>query len=481
MARTDKQLSYEERYKEKMEKYKEVYKIRTEFASKFKLKSEKTEGYSETGDSTAVSSETASDDSAAQGDYSGVKYDPNNMTKEQLINANLKGSCGISESDLNAWIARGAKNNRCVVCGGNHMEGRAAAFLKGEKEFGIRADAMIAHAAHESGWGSSKICHDKANFFGINAVDSSPYASATGWDGYNGGITGGMGWVAEGYTYRSKKKSSSPDQDTFYLMLFPQASQTWHSYASDKKWHTKICAIWAGAPKGKEVGEKASTTSTSNTKATTSNASIKTTFQVTRDIKTQSQSTDEDIMEFESSKNYMKYSVLMDAPPGKMRSGVYVPPSTNRKDYARYRLENAFIQKWQGWAPLDSSRFIHLAGPQENMYSSEARVVFELLRTKLGWNKIKVVHGFQPYRTIGLRSMHNAGIAMDIYVENIYEAIYVADTAWSLGVRAVAIGGADLDETQSGFVHIDCGPKGFWVLNHHDVYKGPGTFKFAKG
>lgn len=476
MSRTDKQLSYEERYKQKMEKYKEVYKMRTDFASKFKLKPEKTKGYYLTGDVEAGTKSTNSnaDDSASQKDYSQIEYDPNGMTKEELINVNLQGSCGISEDELNAWIAKGAKNNRCVVCGGNHMEGRAAAFLQGEKEFGIRADAFISHAAHETGWGSSRICHDKSNFYGIGAFDASPYASAHGWDGYNGGITGGMGWISENYVYRSKKHSGKPDQSTFYLMRHPQSANAGHAYATDAGWHTKIASIWAGAPKGKAV----SSTSQGSNQQSTPNVSKNPTIK-SMDFHIKEESNEVNIID-EDSKHFMEYAVPMNVPPGTFRYGRYVPPAITRRDYARYRLENAYMQRWEGWAPLDGKAFIHLSGPQENLYSPEAQNVFNLLRMKLDMNIIKVIHGFEPRLEPGVRNMHNVGMAMDIYVSNVYEALYVADTAWTMGVRAIAIGGSELDASHPGFVHIDCGPKAFWPLNEHDVYKGPNTFKVIK-
>jgi hypothetical protein len=163
-----------------------------------------------------------------------------------------------------------------------------------------------------------------------------------------------------------------------------------------------------------------------------------------------------------------------------MKKGRYSPPNVPRSGYTRSRFEDVRLNGWNGWKPLHST-FIHLGGPQENLYAPEAQVVFTRLKERLGWDKIKVVHGFQAKREEGIISTHNVGMAMDIYVENIYEAIYVADTAWVMGLRAVAIGGSELDESSPGFVHIDCGPKAFWPLNHHDVYKGIGTFKFTKG
>lgn len=57
-----------------------------------------------------------------------------------------------------------------------------ADFINAQDEVYINAAMELAFAIHESGWGSSRIARDKNNLFGINAVDSDPYGSATSFD-----------------------------------------------------------------------------------------------------------------------------------------------------------------------------------------------------------------------------------------------------------------------------------------------------------
>lgn len=47
-----------------------------------------------------------------------------------------------------------------------------------EAQYDLNALYLMAHAIHESGWGTSKIAQDKKNLFGYGAVDSDPYNGA---------------------------------------------------------------------------------------------------------------------------------------------------------------------------------------------------------------------------------------------------------------------------------------------------------------
>jgi len=58
------------------------------------------------------------------------------------------------------------------------LKGLGAVFNKSAKENDFDVLHAIAHAALESGWGTSKIAHDKNNIFGWACYDSSPYQSA---------------------------------------------------------------------------------------------------------------------------------------------------------------------------------------------------------------------------------------------------------------------------------------------------------------
>ena len=161
---------------------------------------------------------------------------------------------------------------------------------------------------------------------------------------------------------------------------------------------------------------------------------------------------------------------------GELRAGFYYPPVVPRAGYIHLRQSEANNYDKKGWRPLDPRKFIHMEEVRENFYAPDAALVFDNLYLKLKWDKVKVIRGFDPHPEQGKYSPHTIGIAMDIAVQNIYEALYVADTAWSCGIRAIAIGGKYLDKDRPGFVHVDIGPKAEWYYDHHDVYSGPGTF-----
>ena len=54
-------------------------------------------------------------------------------------------------------------------------------------------------------------------------------------------------------------------------------------------------------------------------------------------------------------------------------------------------------------------------------------------------------------------------------MKNTQEAIRIADTAWLLGIRSIAIG--------PRFVHLDVGPESVWGYDNLPVYRGPGSIK----
>ena len=60
----------------------------------------------------------------------------------------------------------------------NNLYKMIPTFLEIQKEYGINAQFMLAHAIWETGWGSSPISQYKNNFFGYQAYDSAPFTCA---------------------------------------------------------------------------------------------------------------------------------------------------------------------------------------------------------------------------------------------------------------------------------------------------------------
>lgn len=69
---------------------------------------------------------------------------------------------------------------------------------------------------------------------------------------------------------------------------------------------------------------------------------------------------------------------------------------------------------------------------------------------------------------------HGWGGAIDIGTHGMKDALRIADTAWGIGFRAVAVGGSL--SAGRGFVHVDCSPPGSWGYGY-GTYKGPGSIK----
>ncbi len=139
-----------------------------------------------------------------------------------------------TEDELNDWIK--SKN------ASSPFNGHADIFIEAAKQSGLDPRYIIAHAALESGWGTSTIAKNKNNYFGIGAFDSSPYASAYKFgSGLAAGIIGGANWIAKNY-YNSKYQ-----QKTLRQMRWNKGV---HQYATDTGWDTKIAQIMCGAPGG---------------------------------------------------------------------------------------------------------------------------------------------------------------------------------------------------------------------------------------
>lgn len=168
-------------------------------------------------------------------------------------------------------------------------------------------------------------------------------------------------------------------------------------------------------------------------------------------------------MTVESEATEINHSV----PIGKINGMRFSAPKYVRGIYVHERKQSNEFRAREGYMPLPAHEFIHLNGPQENYYAPEALKLFSILRDRLGYKQLIVVRGYEPDTENS--SSHSLGIAMDIYVETPEEAIKIADTAWGMGIRAIAIG--------PKFVHVDAGPEATWGYDNLAVYHGPGTVK----
>ncbi|AYJ74089.1 putative endo-beta-N-acetylglucosamidase [Bacillus phage BSP15] len=146
-----------------------------------------------------------------------------------LKNSDLGYTDGkLTAEDLDKWIESKAPE-------GSMMRGMGSAFLKAGQESGLDPRYLIAHAAQETGWGTSNILKDKNNWFGIGAFDNSPHASAKTFGGKQQGIIDGAKWIAQ--NYYSKGNTT--------LDKMKKAG-----YATDPQWTNNISNIMKNAPTG---------------------------------------------------------------------------------------------------------------------------------------------------------------------------------------------------------------------------------------
>lgn len=153
---------------------------------------------------------------------------------EQIIHQDLGVWTPITPEEMDAWIDKWKPE-------GCRFTGKGYVFVEAGYITGLDPRYIMAHAALESGWGTSPISMDKNNFFGINAVDWAPYENASSFDGgFDEGIIEGAKWIARNYY-----NNSNYNQKTLYTM---RNNNGQHQYATDEEWHISIAEIMVGAP-----------------------------------------------------------------------------------------------------------------------------------------------------------------------------------------------------------------------------------------
>ena len=138
---------------------------------------------------------------------------------------------GLNAGQLNNWIR--------ATSPGSPFNGQGNVFMEAQKQSGLDARYILAHAALESAWGRSNIAKRYNNYFGIGAFDNDPNnAKNFSNSGLASGIINGAKWIAKNY-YNSSYK-----QTTLYKM---RNNNGVHQYATDPNWHNKIANIMKGS------------------------------------------------------------------------------------------------------------------------------------------------------------------------------------------------------------------------------------------
>lgn len=173
-----------------------------------------------------------------------------------------KGYSGIvSAEQINAFLNSTASGRAGT------LKGTGQYFIDAAKLYGVNEIYLLAHAIHETAWGTSNfakgyVCNGATyySFYGIAAFDSNPnntqnYAVKQGWNSIRNGIVGGAQWISTNYV-----KNITCNQNTLYKMRwnYPQYARgqgVGHQYATDPLWASKIANIMASAYKSMGISQ----------------------------------------------------------------------------------------------------------------------------------------------------------------------------------------------------------------------------------
>ncbi|HHY74228.1 MAG TPA: S-layer protein [Bacillus bacterium] len=160
-------------------------------------------------------------------DYS---FDGKNFTKgtydQYFNNLPLLSETSYSATELDRFIASQSPNSPLI--------GLGAVFKEAERETGVNALYLLAHAIHESSWGTSKIATEKYNLYGIRAIDADAYNSAMEFASFEDCILYAAKYVRDNYL--------TPGERSFYngSFLGHKGAGVTLFYASDPYWGQKI-------------------------------------------------------------------------------------------------------------------------------------------------------------------------------------------------------------------------------------------------
>ena len=111
-------------------------------------------------------------------------------------------------------------------------------FINAQNNYGINAVLMMAIGVNESGTGTSNIAMNKNNLFGLNAVDSSPSSSASGYASVEDCINDyAYIWLSYGYVQTGDRRFKGAN-------LGNKGQGLNVNYASDPFWGEKAASIY---------------------------------------------------------------------------------------------------------------------------------------------------------------------------------------------------------------------------------------------
>lgn len=163
---------------------------------------------------------------------------------QEIEHQDLTKYTDISEQQFNQWLGTKKKSTKPFTSSDANI------FLNAANKTGLDPRYIMAHAAWESGWGTSRIARDKNNYYGIGAFNKSPYSSALSFKTASDGILAGAEWIKKNYIDRG--------QNTLHKMIFDPSGKN-HTYATyddgspNTGWIKGITGIMSSAPQSGKI------------------------------------------------------------------------------------------------------------------------------------------------------------------------------------------------------------------------------------
>jgi beta-N-acetylglucosaminidase len=147
----------------------------------------------------------------------------------------IRMKTNYTAEELNKFVAANRPDSPLKTLG--------EAFKKAEETYNVNALYLLAHAIHESGWGTSQIAKEKKNLFGIQAVDSDPLNSAMTFNSFEDCINYmAQTMISDGY--------ANPKSWRYNGAVLGDKTIGFNvRYASDPYWGQKIAGVMYRADK----------------------------------------------------------------------------------------------------------------------------------------------------------------------------------------------------------------------------------------
>ncbi|WP_254808289.1 N-acetylmuramoyl-L-alanine amidase [Natronosalvus amylolyticus] len=137
------------------------------------------------------------------------------------VETDLTEPVEVTGAELNAAIEAERPDSPLIGLGNT--------FVAVQNEYGINAIYQLAHAIHESAWGTSDIAQDHNNLFGYGAEDDCPYECAERYDSFEDCVWAVMDDVYELYLTPGNWRYNGPTLEGMNVY-----------YATDPEWDRKI-------------------------------------------------------------------------------------------------------------------------------------------------------------------------------------------------------------------------------------------------